>query len=84
MMLFCSLQLSSDAAVKRVLAGERADAKEKPPTSKSREKESRESKSEERKSHKDKEVGFGKCCGGQRLPLFVAFWVFRLWFGCVK
>ncbi|KAM9009830.1 TRAF3-interacting protein 1 isoform 5-T7 [Ara ararauna] len=51
----CLNKLSSDAAVKRILAGERGDVKEKPPTSKSREKENRESKSEERKSHKDKE-----------------------------
>ncbi|XP_061316148.1 TRAF3-interacting protein 1 [Pezoporus flaviventris] len=51
----CLNKLSSDAAVKRILAGEKADAKEKPPTSKSREKESRESKSEVRKSHRDKE-----------------------------
>ncbi|XP_030341426.1 TRAF3-interacting protein 1 isoform X14 [Strigops habroptila] len=51
----CLNKLSSDAAVKRILAGERADAKGKPPTSKSRDKESRESRTEERKSHKDKE-----------------------------
>ncbi|XP_030908029.2 TRAF3-interacting protein 1 isoform X2 [Melopsittacus undulatus] len=53
----CLNKLSSDAAVKRILAGERADAKEKPPTSKSREKESRESKSEVRKSHKESRGG---------------------------
>ncbi|XP_061235166.1 TRAF3-interacting protein 1 isoform X6 [Neopsephotus bourkii] len=55
----CLNKLSSDAAVKRILAGEKADAKEKPPTSKSREKESRDSKSEVRKSHRDKESGGG-------------------------
>ncbi|NXY45492.1 MIPT3 protein, partial [Ceuthmochares aereus] len=47
--------LSSDAAVKRVLAGERANAKGKPPSSKSRDEEGRESKPEEQKSRKDKE-----------------------------
>ncbi|RLV92738.1 hypothetical protein DV515_00013680 [Chloebia gouldiae] len=47
--------LSSDAAVKRVLAGEKADAKGKPPPSKPRDKDSREPKAEEQKSHKDKE-----------------------------
>lgn len=57
-MFLCSLQLSSDAAVKRVLAGEKADAKGKPPPSKARDKESREPKAEEQKSHKDKEVAF--------------------------
>ncbi|XP_075367863.1 TRAF3-interacting protein 1 isoform X1 [Mycteria americana] len=51
----CLNKLSSDVAVKRVLAGERADAKGKPPSSKSRDKESRESKPEEQKSHRDKE-----------------------------
>ncbi|KFW85432.1 TRAF3-interacting protein 1, partial [Manacus vitellinus] len=51
----CLNKLSSDAAVKRVLAGERADPKGKPPSSKPREKESRESKPEEPKSHRDKE-----------------------------
>ncbi|NWU15722.1 MIPT3 protein, partial [Cephalopterus ornatus] len=51
----CLNKLSSDAAVKRVLAGERADPKGKPPPSKPREKESRESKPEEPKSHRDKE-----------------------------
>lgn len=58
MVFLCSLQLSSDAAVKRVLAGEKADAKGKPPPSKPRDKESREPKAEEQKSHKDKEVAF--------------------------
>lgn len=57
-MFFCSLQLSSDAAVKRVLAGEKANAKGKPPPSKPQDKDSRESKAEEQKSHKDKEVAF--------------------------
>ncbi|XP_059724112.1 TRAF3-interacting protein 1 isoform X4 [Haemorhous mexicanus] len=52
----CLNKLSSDAAVKRVLAGEKADAKGKPPPSKPRHKESREPKAEEQKSHKDKEV----------------------------
>ncbi|XP_075566813.1 TRAF3-interacting protein 1 isoform X1 [Pelecanus crispus] len=51
----CLNKLSSDVAVKRILSGERADAKGKPPSSKSRDKESRESKTEERKSHRDKE-----------------------------
>ncbi|XP_039926229.1 TRAF3-interacting protein 1 [Hirundo rustica] len=51
----CLNKLSSDAAVKRVLAGEKADAKGKPPPSKPRDKESREPKAEERKSHRDKE-----------------------------
>lgn len=58
MVFFCSLQLSSDAAVKRVLAGEKADAKGKPPPSKPRDKESREPKAEEQKSHRNKEVAF--------------------------
>ncbi|KAM6200756.1 TRAF3-interacting protein 1 isoform 1-T1 [Sarcoramphus papa] len=49
----CLNKLSSDVAVKRILAGERADAKGKPPSSKSRDKESRESKPEEQKSHKE-------------------------------
>uniref|UniRef100_A0A8B9Z4G1 TRAF3-interacting protein 1 n=1 Tax=Buteo japonicus TaxID=224669 RepID=A0A8B9Z4G1_9AVES len=48
----CLNKLSSDVAVKRILAGERADAKGKPP-SKSQDKESRESKTEEQKSHKE-------------------------------
>uniref|UniRef100_A0A8C4XKZ5 TRAF3-interacting protein 1 n=1 Tax=Falco tinnunculus TaxID=100819 RepID=A0A8C4XKZ5_FALTI len=51
----CLNKLSSDFAVKKILAGERADAKGKPPSSKSRDKESRESKPEERKSHRDRE-----------------------------
>ncbi|PKK29458.1 TNF receptor-associated factor 3 interacting protein 1 [Columba livia] len=51
----CLNKLSSDAAVKKILAGERADAKGKPPSSKSRDKESRGSKPEEQKRHKDKE-----------------------------
>ncbi|XP_063256065.1 TRAF3-interacting protein 1 isoform X2 [Prinia subflava] len=51
----CLNKLSSDAAVKRVLAGEKADAKGKPPLSKPRDKESREPKAEEQKSHRDKE-----------------------------
>ncbi|NXX57461.1 MIPT3 protein, partial [Scopus umbretta] len=51
----CLNNLSSDAAVKRILAGEGADAKGKSPSSKSRDKESRESKTEEQKSHIDKE-----------------------------
>ncbi|NXG76059.1 MIPT3 protein, partial [Baryphthengus martii] len=49
----CLNKLPSDAAVKRILAGERADAKEKPSSSKPRDKESRESKPEEQKSHKE-------------------------------
>ncbi|NWU37530.1 MIPT3 protein, partial [Hylia prasina] len=51
----CLNKLSSDAAVKRVLAGEKADAKVKPPPSKPRDKESRQPKAEEQKSHRDKE-----------------------------
>ncbi|XP_032920871.1 TRAF3-interacting protein 1 [Catharus ustulatus] len=51
----CLNKLSSDAAVKRVLAGEKADAKGKPPPSKPRDKESREPKAEEQKSHRNKE-----------------------------
>lgn len=65
-----SLQLSSDAAVKQILAGERAD-KGKPPSSKSQDKESKDSKTEEQKSHRDKEVGICNFCGVQGLPLFV-------------
>ncbi|XP_067404723.1 TRAF3-interacting protein 1 isoform X1 [Emydura macquarii macquarii] len=52
----CLNKLSSDDAVKRVLAGEKADIKGKPPsTSKSPDKENREYREEEQKSHKDKE-----------------------------
>ncbi|NXW91477.1 MIPT3 protein, partial [Alopecoenas beccarii] len=51
----CLNKLSSDAAVKRILAGEKGDAKGKPPSSKSRDKESRGSKPEEQNRHKDKE-----------------------------
>ncbi|XP_026509741.1 TRAF3-interacting protein 1 isoform X3 [Terrapene carolina triunguis] len=52
----CLNKLSSDDAVKKVLAGEKADMKGKPPsTSKSQDKENRESRAEEQKSHKDKE-----------------------------
>ncbi|XP_072198482.1 TRAF3-interacting protein 1 isoform X2 [Excalfactoria chinensis] len=51
----CLNKLSSDAAVKKILAGERADAKGKPPSSKPRDIESRESKAEDQKSHRDKE-----------------------------
>ncbi|KAM9189549.1 TRAF3-interacting protein 1 isoform 2-T2 [Mergus octosetaceus] len=51
----CLNKLSSDAAVKRILAGERVDAQGKPPSSKSRDKESREPKTEEQKPHRDKE-----------------------------
>ncbi|XP_054065575.1 TRAF3-interacting protein 1 isoform X1 [Rissa tridactyla] len=51
----CLNKLSSDVAVKRILAGEKADVKGKPPSSKSRDKESREAKPEEQKSHRDKE-----------------------------
>ncbi|NXF10304.1 MIPT3 protein, partial [Smithornis capensis] len=47
--------LSADAAVKRVLAGERADPAVKSPSSKPRDKESRESKAEEPKNQGDKE-----------------------------
>ncbi|XP_042678441.1 TRAF3-interacting protein 1 isoform X1 [Centrocercus urophasianus] len=51
----CLNKLSSDVAVKKILAGERADAKGKPPSSKPRDTESRESKTEEQKSRRDKE-----------------------------
>ncbi|NXF36351.1 MIPT3 protein, partial [Nyctibius bracteatus] len=51
----CLNKLSSDVAVKKILAGERADAKGKPLSSKSQDKESREYKTEEQKSHRDKE-----------------------------
>ncbi|NXO54384.1 MIPT3 protein, partial [Aramus guarauna] len=51
----CLNKLSSDVAVKRILAGERVDAKGKPPSSKPRDKESRDSKPEEQKSHRDRE-----------------------------
>ncbi|XP_035187024.1 TRAF3-interacting protein 1 isoform X4 [Oxyura jamaicensis] len=51
----CLNKLSSEAAVKRILAGERADVQGKPPSSKSRDKESREPKTEEQKIHRDKE-----------------------------
>ncbi|NXD85503.1 MIPT3 protein, partial [Halcyon senegalensis] len=49
----CLNKLSSDAAVRKILAGERADAKEKPSSSKPRDKEIRESKPEEPKIHKE-------------------------------
>ncbi|XP_008943899.1 PREDICTED: TRAF3-interacting protein 1, partial [Merops nubicus] len=49
----CLNKLSSDAAVKRILAGERPDAKEKPPSSKPRDKESKQPKPEE-KGHKER------------------------------
>ncbi|NXK90020.1 MIPT3 protein, partial [Formicarius rufipectus] len=51
----CLNKLSSDAAVKRVLAGERADPKGKPPSSKARDKESREARPEEPTGHREKE-----------------------------
>uniref|UniRef100_A0A7M4FU95 TRAF3-interacting protein 1 n=1 Tax=Crocodylus porosus TaxID=8502 RepID=A0A7M4FU95_CROPO len=52
----CLNKLSSDDAVKRVLAGEKADIKGKTPSSsKFQDKENRESRAEEQKSHKDKE-----------------------------
>lgn len=60
--------------MKRVLAGEKADIKGKPPsTSKSQDKENRESRAEEQKSHKDKEVGFAAFLGGNGLQLEI-FW----------
>lgn len=76
------MQLSSDAAVKKILAGERADAKGKPPSSKSRDKESRGSKPEEQKRHKDKEVGICNFCGVQGLLLFMVYFFVVLfgWF----
>lgn len=78
MVFFCSLQLSSDAAVKRVLAGEKADAKGKPPPSKPRHKESKEPKAEEQKSHKDKEVAVAFFGGywGTMIYLFGVFLAF--------
>ncbi|XP_031460369.1 TRAF3-interacting protein 1 isoform X3 [Phasianus colchicus] len=51
----CLNKLSSDVAVKKILAGERADAKGKPPSNKPRDIESRESKTEDQKSRRDKE-----------------------------
>ncbi|XP_021254600.1 TRAF3-interacting protein 1 isoform X5 [Numida meleagris] len=51
----CLNKLSSDAAVKKILAGERADAKGKPPSSKPRDIESKESKTEDHKNRRDKE-----------------------------
>ncbi|XP_065606828.1 TRAF3-interacting protein 1 isoform X2 [Cyrtonyx montezumae] len=51
----CLNKLSSDVAVKKILAGERADAKGKPTSSKPRDIESRESKTEDQKSRRDKE-----------------------------
>ncbi|OXB55138.1 hypothetical protein ASZ78_012567 [Callipepla squamata] len=51
----CLNKLSSDVAVKKILAGERADAKGKPTSSKPRDTESRESKTEDQKSRRDKE-----------------------------
>lgn len=68
---FCFLQLSSDVAVKKILAGERADAKGKPPSSKPRDTESRESKTEDQKSRRDKEVG--NSCWVQWLPIIIIF-----------
>lgn len=79
MMFLYSLQLSSDVAVKRILAGERADAKGKPPSSKSQDKE-RESKTEEQKSHRDKEVGICNSCGVQGLLLFMVWFVWIFFF----
>ncbi|XP_071603222.1 TRAF3-interacting protein 1 [Heliangelus exortis] len=51
----CLNKLSSDVAVKKVLAGERPESKGKPPSSKSQDKEIRESKTEEQKKHREKE-----------------------------
>lgn len=51
----CLNKLSSDDAVKKVLAGEKLDPKGKISTSKSQDKENRESKEDERKSQKDRE-----------------------------
>ncbi|XP_051854711.1 TRAF3-interacting protein 1 isoform X7 [Antechinus flavipes] len=52
----CLNKLSSDEAVKRVLAGEKGDAKGKPPlTSKSQEQDNKEVKEEEPRIHKEKE-----------------------------
>ncbi|KAM8934135.1 TRAF3-interacting protein 1 [Pelodytes ibericus] len=52
----CLNKLSSDDAVKRVLAGEKPDLKGKPPaSSKSQDKENREAKDEERRNHREKE-----------------------------
>ncbi|KAM9380389.1 TRAF3-interacting protein 1 [Phaethornis superciliosus] len=51
----CLNKLSSDVAVKKVLAGEGPDSKRKPPSSKSQDKEIRESTTEEQKKHREKE-----------------------------
>ncbi|XP_075463487.1 TRAF3-interacting protein 1 isoform X4 [Ascaphus truei] len=52
----CLNKLSSEDAVRRVLAGEKPDLKVKPPSSsKSQDKENREAKDEERKGHREKE-----------------------------
>ncbi|XP_074120541.1 TRAF3-interacting protein 1 isoform X13 [Sminthopsis crassicaudata] len=52
----CLNKLSSDEAVKRVLSGEKGDAKGKPPlTSKSQEQDNKEVKEEEPRIHKEKE-----------------------------
>ncbi|XP_015214801.2 TRAF3-interacting protein 1 [Lepisosteus oculatus] len=51
----CLNKLSSEDAVKKVLAGEKPDLKGKPSTSKSQDKENRESKEEDKKRHREKE-----------------------------
>ncbi|XP_069472116.1 TRAF3-interacting protein 1 isoform X4 [Ambystoma mexicanum] len=51
----CLSKLSSEDAVRKVLAGEKSDPKGKLSTSKSQDKENRESKEDERKSQKDRE-----------------------------
>ncbi|XP_069081622.1 TRAF3-interacting protein 1 isoform X2 [Pleurodeles waltl] len=51
----CLSKLSSDDAVRKVLAGEKLDPKGKVSVSKSQDKENRESKEDERKSQKDRE-----------------------------
>ncbi|KFP01782.1 TRAF3-interacting protein 1, partial [Calypte anna] len=51
----CLNKLSSDVAVKKVLAGEKPESKGKPPSSKSQDKEIRESTTEEQKKHREKE-----------------------------
>lgn len=56
------LQLSSDDAVKRVLAGEKVDAKTKASTSKSQDKENREGR--ERPQDKDVRVFFHRVDSG--------------------
>lgn len=64
------LQLSSDDAVKRVLAGEKVDVKTKASTSKSQDKENREGR--ERPQDKDVSVFF-HLVDSQPMSLFWSF-----------